>query len=516
MVDLLSIILTFFSIFAIAYVVKLYLENKGSSHKLPHGSMGWWPFLGETLNFLKPHESNSLGSFLQERCSRYGRVFKSHLFGYPTIVSCDFELNMFILQNEGKLFPVDYPKVMHKILGKFSLLLNKGELHKKLRSTVISFVSASKCESNFIHSVEMLVLSRINSWGSNCTQVAFYKEAKRFSINVMLKHLLNINPDEPIASKILENFENYIKGFISLPINIPGTTYFKAVKARIRLSSIIKDIIIERRSKVDNVVEGRDLLNLILSKQNLCDEERIGIVLDLLFGGYETTSKLLSLIVYFLDGAPNALQTLKEDNSTSQKVAPFGGGPRFCPGADLAKVEIAFFLHHLVLNYRGHRRRCTHFFTCVSARSSWQVAGLSSIIVYVAFQQGSATDRVFILCQNEVYATVDRVATLFWIIWNTRNDKILNDNARMPSQVRRVAFGPWNECFATHKMNSIDDHYVSLLSTNRWKKKSRIKWLKCNVDATCFVDSEGQQWVLVSVIALVSLLSHSGSGNGGG
>jgi len=46
----------------------------------------------------------------------------------------------------------------------------------------------------------------------------------------MLKHLLNINPDEPLAIKILENFEKYIKGFITLPINIPGTTYSKAVK----------------------------------------------------------------------------------------------------------------------------------------------------------------------------------------------------------------------------------------------------------------------------------------------
>jgi cytochrome P450 family 724 subfamily B polypeptide 1 len=58
-------------------------------------------------------------------------------------------------------------------------------------------------------------------------------------------------------------------------------------------------------------VEGGDLLNLILSKQNLSDEERVSIVLDLLFGGYETTSKLLSMIVYFLDGAPNALERLK-------------------------------------------------------------------------------------------------------------------------------------------------------------------------------------------------------------
>jgi len=58
-------------------------------------------------------------------------------------------------------------------------------------------------------------------------------------------------------------------------------------------------------------VEGGDLLNLILSKQNLCDEEMVSIVMDLLFGGYETTSKLLSLIVYFLEGAPNALESLK-------------------------------------------------------------------------------------------------------------------------------------------------------------------------------------------------------------
>lgn len=36
---------------------------------VPKGTFGL-PLLGETLSFLKPHSSNSLGTFLQDHCSR--------------------------------------------------------------------------------------------------------------------------------------------------------------------------------------------------------------------------------------------------------------------------------------------------------------------------------------------------------------------------------------------------------------------------------------------------------------
>ncbi|XAR56344.1 hypothetical protein NMG60_11036794 [Bertholletia excelsa] len=414
---------------------------------LPKGSFGW-PLLGETLAFLKPHPSHSTGAFLHDHCSRYGKVFKSHLFFSPTVVSCDQELNYFILQNEDKLFQCSYPKPIHGILGDISMLVAVGDIHKRLRNVALSLVTTIKSKPEFLSDIETTAIQILNSW-RNRRRVIFCEEARKYTFNVIVKQVLGLTPDEPETSTILEDFLTFMKGLISLPLYIPGTPYARAVQARRRISSTVKAIIEERRRRKEGSCgkssekKKGDFLEILLCVDSLSEDEKVSFVLDSLLGGYETTSVLMAMVVHFLGQSPAALGQLKlehqnirsmkkkdellnwEDyrkmeftqnvineslrygnvvkfvhrkalkdvkfrdylipsgwkvlpvlsavhldpslhadahhfypwrwerlDQTSKKFTPFGGGSRCCPGSELAKVEIAFFLHHLVQKFR--------------------------------------------------------------------------------------------------------------------------------------------------------------------
>lgn len=111
---------------------------------------------------------------------RYGKVFKSHLFFSPAIVSCDKELNNFILQNEEKLFQCSYPRPIHGILGKSSMIVVVGDTHKKLRSLALALVSTTKSKAGYLNDIERITLRIIGSW-KNQKRVLFCEEARKVS-----------------------------------------------------------------------------------------------------------------------------------------------------------------------------------------------------------------------------------------------------------------------------------------------------------------------------------------------
>ena len=64
----------------------------------------------------------------------------------------------------------------------------------------------------------------------------------QLTLSLMVKSVLSIEPEEPRALKILDDFRTYMKGFVSLPLNFPGSSYSKAVKVT-RMNFVIIVII---------------------------------------------------------------------------------------------------------------------------------------------------------------------------------------------------------------------------------------------------------------------------------
>ncbi|GLT80006.1 hypothetical protein SLA2020_514690 [Shorea laevis] len=425
-----------------------------SEFNLPPGNMGW-PLIGETIGYLKPYSATSIGEFMQQRISRYGKIYKSNLFGERTVVSADAGLNKFILQNEGRLFECSYPRSIGGILGKWSMLVLVGDMHRDMRIISLNFLSHARLRTHLLREVEKHTLLVLNSWKEDCVFPA-QDEAKKFTFNLMATHIMSMDPGHPETEQLKKEYVTFMKGVVSAPLNLPGTAYRKALQSRSTILKFIEGKMEERMKKMkegkENLEED-DLLGWVLNHSNLSTEQILDLVLSLLFAGHETSSVAIALAIYFLPGCPTAIQQLREEHleiarakkqsgemelnwedykkmeftqcvinetlrlgnvvrflhrkalkdvrykgydipcgwkvlpviaavhldsclfdqpqlfnpwrwqqnnigrsgSTSTAASnyfmPFGGGPRLCAGSELAKLEMAVFIHHLVLNF---------------------------------------------------------------------------------------------------------------------------------------------------------------------
>ncbi|XP_008790366.2 cytochrome P450 90B1-like [Phoenix dactylifera] len=417
--------------------------------KLPQGNLGW-PLIGETISFMQPHSSASLGGFMDQHIAKYGKIFRMNLLGKPTIVSADPDFNRFILQSEGRLFENSCPTSIAEIMGRWSMLALVGDIHREMRSIAVNFMSNVKLRTYFLGDIELQAIKILDSWKPNSTFSA-QEQGKKFAFNLMVKHLMSLDPGMPETEQLRREYITFMKGMASIPLNLPGTAYRKALQSRATILKIMGQKLDERIKKVDENCEGLeqdDLLASVAKQPNLAKEQILDLILSMLFAGHETSSAAISLAIYFLESCPKAADQLREEhreiarmkrekgetglnwddykqmefthcviNETLRlgnivkflhrraikdvqykgfdipcgwevvpiisaahldpsiyddpqsynpwrwqaisatvtkncNVMSFSGGPRLCPGAELAKLELAVFLHHLVQKYR--------------------------------------------------------------------------------------------------------------------------------------------------------------------
>ncbi|XP_037480953.1 cytochrome P450 85A1-like [Triticum dicoccoides] len=281
---------------------------------LPPGTMGW-PLFGETTEFLKQGPA-----FMKHRSLRYGRLFRTHILGCPTVVCMDPELNRrMLLQGEsGGLVP-GYPQSMLDILGRNNIAAVHGPLHRVMRGAMLGLVRPAALRTSLLPKIDAFMRDHLHGWAGSVVDVQ--AKTKEMALLSALRQIAGITAG-PLSDALKTELYTLVLGTISLPINIPGTSYYQGFQARKKLVSMLEQMIAERRLSGD---AHDDMLDALLrsgddgTREKLSDEQIIDLLIALIYSGYETMSTTSMMAVKYLSEHPRALDELRREHLDIRK-----------------------------------------------------------------------------------------------------------------------------------------------------------------------------------------------------
>ncbi|KAE8650038.1 hypothetical protein Csa_010549 [Cucumis sativus] len=293
--------------------------------ELPPGDLSW-PLIGSTLSFLKYFTFGPPDGFIRDFSRRYGKIdmYKTHIFGKPTLIVCKPEICRQVLTDETKFIP-SYPTSITAVFGKKSLLQVPKEEHRKLRRLTMAPISGHAALEMYIDHIEHTVISGLEEWSSMKKPLELLTTIKQLTFKVIWNIFMGSTPIKSTSIREMETLnENIALAFLTLPLNFPGLPFHKALMAGKRLNEILQSIVDEKRmvkkSKGENW-EAKDMMDLLMEVRDedgegFDDETITEIIFGMLFGGQETTAFTTMWAVLFLTDNPQVFQKAKVIDET--------------------------------------------------------------------------------------------------------------------------------------------------------------------------------------------------------
>jgi cytochrome P450 len=206
--------------------------------RVPPGSDGL-PLLGETLSFAK-----NPFRFIDQRLAAHGRTFRTSVLGRRAVVVAGAEaagrfIDSNVVMREGSM-----PPHIQQLFGGRSLPLLDGEVHRVRKGIVLQAFTRAALTA-YLPQMQRSVERAFARW-SGAGEIRWLDELKRLSIEVIGATIFGMEPG-PALDRLRADYGTLTGGFATLPINIPGTRYRKALQARDRIFTVLRALVRDRR-----------------------------------------------------------------------------------------------------------------------------------------------------------------------------------------------------------------------------------------------------------------------------
>ncbi|MBD2131310.1 cytochrome P450 [Sphaerospermopsis sp. FACHB-1094] len=274
---------------------------------LPPGNFGL-PIIGETISFLTDK------NFARKRQQKYGNIFKTNIFGSPTIMMIGADANRFVFSGENQNFIIQWPKTVSELLGPASLATQTGSIHQTRRK-LLAQAFLPRALASYTPTMVEITNSYLQKW-LNLGQLTWYPEIRQYTFDVACKLL--VGTDTTNDPHFAELFEEWCQGLFTLPIRLPWTKFGKALKSRELLLAKIENIILQRQKQPISENSEKDALGLLLNAKDedgnsLSVNELKDQILTLLFAGHETLTSAMSSFCLLLAQNPDILAAARKE-----------------------------------------------------------------------------------------------------------------------------------------------------------------------------------------------------------
>jgi cytochrome P450 len=201
------------------------------------------------------------------------------------------------------------PPHVQEIFGGRSLPLLDGEVHSA-RKKLVNAAFNRAAMSAYLPIIQQTIETYFHKWPA-AGEIRWLDELKRLSIEVICTTVMGMPPGNEM-DRLRADYGTLTDGFATLPINIPGTRYRKALQARDRILDVLRRLVRERRQTPTDDGLSRILAAVVSSGTALSDDDAALELHHIVIAGFIVYAEL-GAIVQQLTEHPDVRAKLAEE-----------------------------------------------------------------------------------------------------------------------------------------------------------------------------------------------------------
>jgi retinoid hydroxylase len=288
------------------------MTNQLKSVDMMPGNTGL-PLIGNTISAL-----TKLEQFYWERYQQHGNIFKVSMPGLFDNIACLVgpEANRLVFKDEAdKLSSRLGNKFLAPILSPDMVLMQDGQQHRISRKLILP-VFLPQAIASYFDTIQAVVTDTIDDWGKQGT-IDLSAELHKLTLKMVVKIFLGSEKTSEIeqVSEWFTILVDSLNGAIKW--DNPLTMHGRGQAARRKIFDYVRQTIAERSARGD-LEQSTDVLSLLLNTidedgNRFTEAQVINQAIGFLFAGHDTTSSLMSWLLFELGNSLEWRQKLRDE-----------------------------------------------------------------------------------------------------------------------------------------------------------------------------------------------------------